>query len=55
MKLVDNVLKDPMKTGLVFGGSAAVAHFVFAADLMVTGGIGAVGVYFVWKALNKKG
>lgn len=55
MKLIDNVLNSPTKSVAVFGGTAAVSHYLLALDLMVTGGICAVGAFFVWKARNKKG
>lgn len=55
MKLINDVLKSPFKSTVGFGGLAAVSHFILALDMLVTGGVCAVGAYFVWKANNDNG
>lgn len=54
MKLVHDVLGDPVKTGILTVGAGALSHFFFSMDLLVTGGIVAVGAFLTYKAYNKK-
>lgn len=54
MDLINSVLNDPMRTGVLTVGGVAVSHFLFAADLLVTGGVACLGGYLVYRAFNKK-
>lgn len=54
MKLVHDVLGDPVKTGILTVAGAAASHLFFGFDLMFTGGIVAIGGYLTYKAYTKK-
>ncbi len=55
MKLINDVLADPMKTGVLTVGACAATHFFFALDLLVTGGIGVIGALLTYKAHSNNG
>jgi len=53
MNLINQIVDNPKHMGLVTVGVCVVAHFILALPLLVTGGLGVVGLGLTWRAHKK--